>query len=215
MALQQTLGIGLSFDYDHETELKPGESPSVHRLRARAAKSAIAHIRQLYNPTLAQKKLESIHDPDERQKASDALRQSVKEETELLSQSLMELIPSNADAPEGTEGLEMQLLAESDIPGRVQPGAGLVAEIGETPDLMEDMMRKEFGNDYVDDPWVQQGLRKEEISLEDLEKMRKIVKKDVYEKSDKGAILFTNQTTFVLLACHVFSLFFAMIFLSR
>ena len=200
MALQQTLGIGLSFDYDHETELKPGESPSVHRLRARAAKSAIAHIRQLYNPTLAQKKLESIHDPDERQKASDALRQSVKEETELLSQSLMELIPSNADAPEGTEGLEMQLLAESDIPGRVQPGAGLVAEIGETPDLMEDMMRKEFGNDYVDDPWVQQGLRKEEISLEDLEKMKKIVKKDVYEKSDKGAILFTNQTTFVFVS---------------
>jgi len=63
IALHQTFGIGLSLDFDHGTKLVDGEMPSVHRLRARAAKSAIKRYHQL--PDIVKSELNGMELNDE------------------------------------------------------------------------------------------------------------------------------------------------------
>ena len=189
VALHQTLGIGLSFNYDHETELKPKESPSIHRLRARAAKSAIARARELYNPILAKEILNSITDEDKQMEVKESLRQQAENEIEYFRSSLKDLLSSGADPPDGNEDLEMQLMLESDISGKINSlGSDMVAKVGEAPDLQEEMLRNEFGNDYVNDPWVQQAIRNQEISAEDIEKMKLAARNQSSKENATGKI---------------------------
>lgn len=51
IAIQQTFGIGLGFNFDHMTKLKKNEIPSIRRLQARAAKSALYRANQIRNHT--------------------------------------------------------------------------------------------------------------------------------------------------------------------
>ena len=83
IALQQTFGIGLSLDFDHNSKLNEGERPSIHRLRARAAKSAIRRYNQI--PEI----FEGADVEKEREKLTNSMKVFVT------------LIPSNAYAPEG------------------------------------------------------------------------------------------------------------------
>ena len=47
--MQQIFNVGLSFDYDHTSSTTKNEEPSLYRLRARAAKTAIKYIQYLKN----------------------------------------------------------------------------------------------------------------------------------------------------------------------
>ena len=47
VAVQQTFGIGLSYDFDHLDAPSGGEEASIHHLRARMAKSAVRRKKEL------------------------------------------------------------------------------------------------------------------------------------------------------------------------
>jgi len=99
VAVQQRLGIGLMFMQDHTRRLEPGEKPSARRLQARAAKSAVAHVSELYQQ-LNEKTAEimqRIEDPTERQNEVDRIKQEVDNEVSALATRLSNLIPNEAD----------------------------------------------------------------------------------------------------------------------
>lgn len=113
IAFYKTFGIGMSLDFDHDGKLNEGENPSVHRLRARAVKSAIKRYNQI--PAMVDRDLEQMGES-----ISDRIkmkRKLVEEERMRLKrdvQRLLELIPSNAPAPEGKE-LDVLTMRHSEV----------------------------------------------------------------------------------------------------
>jgi hypothetical protein len=94
VAVQQTFGIGLGYNFDHMRKLKDGEEPSLRKLQARAAKSAIQRVQQLYDAETAMKELEGISDPKEREKKALELRKRTDDEIQCLTKKLTELVPT-------------------------------------------------------------------------------------------------------------------------
>eukprot|EP00592_Proboscia_alata_P026700 CAMPEP_0194449162 /NCGR_PEP_ID=MMETSP0176-20130528/129982_1 /TAXON_ID=216777 /ORGANISM="Proboscia alata, Strain PI-D3" /LENGTH=697 /DNA_ID=CAMNT_0039276239 /DNA_START=253 /DNA_END=2346 /DNA_ORIENTATION=- len=111
VAVQQTLGVGLNFDYDHDTPLQKDETPSIYRLRARAAKSAVRRAQELYNPERAREHLSQFQNknvsPATRNREAALLRERVVNEIESLGASLVELVPTNGGPP--PEGVDIQI----------------------------------------------------------------------------------------------------------
>lgn len=110
IALHQTFGIGLSFDFEHDSKVKEGEMPSVHRLRARAAKSAIKRYYQI--PDIVKADLQKNNIEDE-----SILTRRVEEERVALKLSvvkLLTLIPSNSPSPEGKD-LDVLSMRQSEV----------------------------------------------------------------------------------------------------
>ncbi len=101
IAFQQTFGIGVSFDFDHNSKLEKGQSASIHRLRARAAKSAIKQYNQI--PQKVEKQVQSIADNEIRAKAYAKLVQEKQNEVVEVALEISTLIPSNAPAPDGKD----------------------------------------------------------------------------------------------------------------
>jgi hypothetical protein len=97
VAVYRTLGIGLGFNYDHMSALNSTETPSIRRLQARAAKSAIRRVNELYNANAAQRILGQITDPVERTKRAIAMRQEAEMEVQQLANRLADLIPIDSD----------------------------------------------------------------------------------------------------------------------
>ena len=71
------------------------ELPTLRRLQARAAKSAIKRVQELYDVETARKDLESISDPVERNKRKALLRQQVDDKIQHMASRLTELIPND------------------------------------------------------------------------------------------------------------------------
>jgi hypothetical protein len=71
------------------------EAPSIRRLQARAAKSAIRRVNEIYNSTLAQATLDHIVDPTERSEKAFSLRQEAEMEVNRLADRLANLIPTD------------------------------------------------------------------------------------------------------------------------
>jgi hypothetical protein len=114
IAFYKTFGIGMSLDFDHDSKILDGENPSIHRLRARAVKSAIKRYNQI--PSMIARDLEKMTNLNNDDK--EEMRKSlVKRERAKLKKSvkrLLELIPSNAPAPEGKE-LDVLSMRHSDF----------------------------------------------------------------------------------------------------
>lgn len=112
IAFYMTFGIGMSLDFDHDSKLNEDESPSVHRLRARAVKSAIKRYNQI--PAMVERDLEKMGSTNDRDRMKKKL---VKEERMKLKKDvkrLLRLIPSNAPAPEGKD-LDVLSMRQSEI----------------------------------------------------------------------------------------------------
>jgi hypothetical protein len=77
VALQQTLNVGLGFNFDYQTPLKSDEKPSLRRLQARAAQSAVQRIQQL--------------------RRFNASEEDIQNQRSFLVQELTELIPQPTD----------------------------------------------------------------------------------------------------------------------
>ena len=95
VAVYKSLGIGLGFNFDHMSELMPGEQPTTRRLQARAAKSAIHRVKELYNAENAQEVLSRISDPEEREQKKAELRRQTQKEIDLIATRLSDLIPTD------------------------------------------------------------------------------------------------------------------------
>lgn len=93
--------------------LEPDEKPSVRRLQARAAKSAIRRVQEIYDAQSAREKLDRIEDPDERNRMARALREETEIEIKYLANRLTELVP-NSYSSEFDDGLlEVQQLRDT------------------------------------------------------------------------------------------------------
>ena len=97
VAVQQTLGIGLGFNFEHDQPLEKGQQPSLRRLQARAAKSAIRRVQELYNPQLAKQELADMSDPDQRNAKAKEMRKKAQEEVDFLGRRMAELLPPPSD----------------------------------------------------------------------------------------------------------------------
>lgn len=104
----KTINVAMSFDYDHTQPLPKDTVPDVHRLRARAAKSAVRRARELYNPDAARVYLDSIEDPVFRAKAAIELKDGANQEIDFMGKELMRLLPVGSDAPDGMPPLEFE-----------------------------------------------------------------------------------------------------------
>ena len=94
IAIQQTFGIGLGFNFEHTKKLEENEKPSLRRLQARAAKSAIRRVQALYDPEGARKELDKISDPKKRNKRANELRDNTESEVTLIAKRLCDLVPT-------------------------------------------------------------------------------------------------------------------------
>jgi hypothetical protein len=95
IAIQQTFGIGLGFNFDHMSKLQKGEAPTTRRLQARAAKSALRRAQQLYDTESAKEILDSIGNETERNIKAIELRNNVDAEIQQLAQRLTDLVPND------------------------------------------------------------------------------------------------------------------------
>ena len=75
--------------------LEPDEKPSIRRLQARAAKSAIRRAQELYDADAAQKELDNIEDPGERDRMAKVLREKTATEIKYLAKRLADLVPTS------------------------------------------------------------------------------------------------------------------------
>jgi hypothetical protein len=118
VAIHQTFGIGLGFNFDHMSELKESQVPSTRRLQARAAKSAIKRAQDIFDTQAARKTLdEKIQDPVERNKKASQLRKQAEQEIQYLAKRLTELVPTDLslDSPQDEKIQQYELRTFSRI----------------------------------------------------------------------------------------------------
>lgn len=101
--MYKSLGIGLGFNFDHMSPLPAGAKPSTRRLQARAAKSAIRRVQEIYDPEVARRELDAIKDPVERNRRANELQRQARVEIEDMAAKLSNLIPLDMahDIPSG------------------------------------------------------------------------------------------------------------------
>lgn len=100
---------------------KEGLAPSTRRLQARAAKSAIRRVQEIYDPSAARNELEKIANDDtlseeELRRRAAAMRQQAEEEVQFLADELTELIPTDRSLDSlGTTRMQQYHVAPSDF----------------------------------------------------------------------------------------------------
>ena len=108
VAVYRTLGIGLGFNFDHMNTMNSTKPPSLRRLQARAAKSAIHRVNHIYNAERAANELNQITDPLERQKRASDLQQEAEMEVKKLADRLTDLVPTDLSWDEPGSDLTIQ-----------------------------------------------------------------------------------------------------------
>lgn len=95
VAVQQSLGIGLGFNFDHTRKLKDGEKPSIRRLQARAAKSAVRRVQSIWDERnrRAREIMEMTKDSNERGAQLERINAEAERQVQYLADRLSKLIP--------------------------------------------------------------------------------------------------------------------------
>ena len=101
VAVHQTFGIGLGFNFDHMSTPEENELPTTRRLQARAAKSAIRRAQEIYDAASARGALDAIEDPEERKRLAVQMRLDADNEIKYLATKLSELIPTDLSLDDG------------------------------------------------------------------------------------------------------------------
>jgi hypothetical protein len=91
VAVYKTLGIGLGFNFDHMNE--SSDIPETRRLQARAAKSAVRRVQDLYS--MSAEVLKQLPDSEQKLQKTLDLKHQIEEETESLAKQLSELVPTD------------------------------------------------------------------------------------------------------------------------
>ena len=176
VAVKRTLNIGLSFDFDHYTSLEKGEEPSIHRLRSRAAKSAVRRCNRISEE--AEEYLNTIEDPEKKLQAGVELANECGVEVDEMADAIFNLIPTNAASPNPFS--KVQAISESEalaISGVQRPGSeSMVTGIGEVspnahigtdqPHVVDPFLDKEYRDEFI--RTAKEKMRKERGHTKDL-----------------------------------------------
>ena len=181
VAVQQTFGIGISYDFDHFDSPEDGKEVSIHQLRARMAKSAVRRKREL--DAAMKKELDLLRrlkdnvvtaaNKDEATKEMKSVEQGIRErhdkEVNRIKDALMTLIPTNADAPKGTEQYDNPIMVAEyvDLKAPFQGGGEITATVESGPDtlsVVEDYVRRDYGDEAAD------AFRRDEVAARRKEK---------------------------------------------
>ena len=183
VAVQQTFDIGLSYDFDHfDSPANNGDEISIHQLRARTAKSAVRRKREL-DGTMENElaALQRLKDDavtatntevaeEEMQFVKQKIRDRHANEVNQMRNALLNIIPTDADAPKGTERYDSPIMVaeyvdlEAIAPtrrGELQVTKDIV------PDsliMIEEYVRRDYGDDAAD------AYRQDEIAARQKEK---------------------------------------------
>ena len=171
IAVHKTLGVAMSFNYDHASLSPEGFNPDIHRLRARAAKSAVRRAREIYDPDLAQQQLDNIGDPAKRTEKALEMRRASETEISFLANELKRLVPAGSAEPAGISPIQFEQSGDDTVltfdHNRVQLSSNLPSipdpsnvftnkPEPRTMDIkdedVEEIIRKEHGQDALDDP---------------------------------------------------------------
>lgn len=135
-------------------KLRENETPSLNRLFARAAKSAVKRIQQLEHQNNVT--LESIEDTEEKAMVAAKMGKQLQEEREYLARTLLLLQPRSDDKgagddifrdEEGESSKVLQFLPRSAVEKFGQP---VVTSTGSTPDPFEVALEKTSGEEAIE-----------------------------------------------------------------
>ena len=172
IAVQQTFGIGLSYDFEHFDSPNDREV-SIHQLRARMAKSAVRRKRELDREMKEQLEvLHRLHDnvvtlknknvaEGEMKVVEEEIRNRNFNETEIMKAALLGLIPTNALAPSGDEYENPIMVAEYvdlTAPFEKREFKATVEPAPDSLSTIEEYVRRDFGDEAAD------AYRQEEIA---------------------------------------------------
>eukprot|EP00985_Skeletonema_marinoi_P033628 scaffold41766_cov204-Skeletonema_marinoi.AAC.1 len=121
IAVQQTFGIGLSYDFEH-FDVPDEKDVSIHQMRARMAKSAVRRKRELdrkmkeelevlrrLKNNVVTSKTKDVAEEEMKEVESEIRNRSINE-IESMKTAMLNLIPTNALAPAGTEKYESPIM---------------------------------------------------------------------------------------------------------
>ena len=181
IAVQQTFGIGLSYDFEH-FDIPDNNDISIHQMRARMAKSAVRRKRELDRKMkeeleVLQRLKNNVVTPKTKDLAEEEMKEVESEirnrnanEIESMKSAMLNLIPSNALAPDGTEKYESPIMVAEyvNLTAPVERRE-FKATIEEAPDSLtkiEEYVRQDFGDEAAD------AYRQEEIAYRQKERQR-------------------------------------------
>ena len=166
VAVQQALGVGVSFDFDHFDSPSPGQDVPIHQLRARMAKSAIRRKRELDKSMKSELKVlrelkknvvteNNAHEAEaEMKRVKRHIKSRHNEQVEQMKDALLTMIPLDADAPKGSQGYEspMMIAEYVNLTASFQQRGQYKESIGEAPDLEEvqSYVRREYGEEAAE-----------------------------------------------------------------
>lgn len=181
IAVQQTFGIGLSYDFDH-FDTPDSEDISIHQMRARMAKSAVRRKRELDRKMkeeleVLQRLRDNVVTPKTKDVAEDEMKmveseirnRSIKE-IESMKTAMLNLIPTNALAPAGTEKYESPIMVAEYVnltaPVENREFKATVESAPDSLSMIEEYVRRDFGDEAAD------AYRQEEIAYRQKERQR-------------------------------------------
>jgi hypothetical protein len=148
IAVHQTFGIGLGYNFDHMSELYDGEKPSLRRLQARAAKSAVRRVQDIYNTTNARVELDRITDPEERELRAQQMQKEAQEEIDFLAKRLTELVPTDLALEDPTLS-QIERYAINDFE-KISPHEYVIRRGGDRLSVVERLLKDTRESAFVD-----------------------------------------------------------------
>jgi len=182
IAVQQTFGVGLSYDFDHFDTPGSEDIISIHQMRARMAKSAVRRKRELDRKVQDELEvLQRLRNNVVTLKTKDVAEEEMKlveneirnrsiTEVESMKTAMLNLIPTNALAPAGTEKYENPIMVAEYV-NLTAPidNRQFKATVESAPDslsMIEEYVRRDFGDEAAD------AYRQEEIAHRQQERKR-------------------------------------------
>lgn len=211
VAVQQTFNVGLSYDFDHfDSPDDHGDEISIHQLRARMAKSAVRRKRELdgtmenelavlrrlkdnavtaTNTVVAEEEMKFV-----KQKILDRHAYDVNQ----MKNALRTLIPTNADAPKGTERYDSPIMVAEyvDLQAAAPTRRGELQvtkdSIPDSLSIIEEYVRRDHGDDAADT------YRQDEIAARKKEKqmLLNIRQRSGDLKDDDDQVVTESEPTF-------------------
>ena len=167
IAVQQSFDVGISYDFDHFAP-KDGDEIDIHQLRARMAKSAVRRKKELDNTM--KREVDTLHrlkesvatdmNNNEAELEMKTVERGIRErharEVDEMRDSLLTLIPTNADMPKGTSDQydnPIMVAEYVDLKAPFERSTELITSIESAPDsleIIEDYVRRDFGDEAAD-----------------------------------------------------------------